>query len=81
MSACKSCGEPLDEFGYCINRRHHEAQAVVEQHARELEDAADVIVDLYHSAKRIADVQPNCEGLLRSLLRASEYLRDKGVRR
>lgn len=81
MSTCKQCGEPVDEVGYCINYEHHEREAMLEKHRLALEDAADVIVDLFHSGQRIAAVQPNCEGLLRSLLRASEYLRARGVRR
>ena len=78
---CSQCGEPFDEDGMCINRRIHETDAMRKEHARQLEDANDVIVDLFHAAKSKAAVWPECETLLRSLLRASEYLRDKGVRR
>lgn len=81
VSACKQCGEPLDDVGRCINERFHYEAALCEKHSRAMQEADDVIVDLYHTAKRISDVQPNCEGLLRSLLRASEYLRSKGIRR
>lgn len=78
---CGMCGEALQEDGGCINRRYHDEELARKKHERQMEDATDVLVDLFHSAQRIAAVQPNCETLLRSLLRASEYLRAQGVRR
>ena len=78
---CGLCHEPLEATGRCINQRFHEQQAIDEEHARRMQDANDVIVELFHAAQRMAAVLPNCEGLLRSLLRASEWLRQEGIKR